>query len=255
VASAFTASRAAPAARSRQRVTLAAAVLDAIHADMPLSGDLLVMVNGMGGTPLLELYVLFNEVRQYLEGRGARVPGAWWGNYNHQPGDAGLLGDGVSADGHAHQVVGLPSGHACPAVGTLAHCFPVRRRNPWMLKSSGPGSSPWPGVIDEQRGPSDPADAAIGDADHGINLSRGVHGPCSVRWNRPRPPTPGGVLTVTGSTLISRSAAPPARCTGWPSAGRARRWARVTDVDLPGCAVALDAARGRCPAARGGPGG
>ena len=60
---------------------LTAAVLDAIDADMPLSGDLLVMVNGMGGTPLLELYVLFNEVRKYLEGHGARIARNLVGNY------------------------------------------------------------------------------------------------------------------------------------------------------------------------------
>jgi len=48
---------------------------------MPLSGDLLVMVNGMGGTPLLELYLLFNEVRQYLEGQGARIARNLVGNY------------------------------------------------------------------------------------------------------------------------------------------------------------------------------
>ena len=71
--------------RSRQPLgtarELAATALDAIHADMPLSGDLLVMVNGMGGTPLLELYVVFNEVRQYLEGLGARVARNLVGNY------------------------------------------------------------------------------------------------------------------------------------------------------------------------------
>src|SRR5438034_3047810 len=60
---------------------LAAAALDAIGADMPLSGDLLVMVNGMGGTPLLELYVLYNEVRQYVEGHGARIARNLVGNY------------------------------------------------------------------------------------------------------------------------------------------------------------------------------
>jgi len=60
---------------------LSAAALDAIHADLPLSGDLLVMVNGMGGTPLLELYVVFNEVRRYLEGKGARIARNLVGNY------------------------------------------------------------------------------------------------------------------------------------------------------------------------------
>lgn len=71
--------------RSRQPLgtarELAATALDAIHADMPLSGDLLVMVNGMGGTPQLELYVVFNEVRQYVEGLGARVARNLVGNY------------------------------------------------------------------------------------------------------------------------------------------------------------------------------
>jgi len=57
------------------------AALDAIHTDMPLSGDLLVMVNGMGGTPLLELYLVFNEVRRYLEGHGARIARNLVGNY------------------------------------------------------------------------------------------------------------------------------------------------------------------------------
>jgi phosphoenolpyruvate---glycerone phosphotransferase subunit DhaK len=60
---------------------LASAALDAIRADLPLSGDLLVMVNGMGGTPLLELYVVFNEVRRYLAGHGARIARNLVGNY------------------------------------------------------------------------------------------------------------------------------------------------------------------------------
>ena len=60
---------------------ITAAVLDAIAADLPLSGDLLVMVNGMGGTPLLELYVVYNEVAKYLAGRGARIARNLVGNY------------------------------------------------------------------------------------------------------------------------------------------------------------------------------
>ena len=60
---------------------LAAVALDAISADMPVSGDLLVMVNGMGGTPLIELYLMFNEVRRYLEGHGGRAARNLVGNY------------------------------------------------------------------------------------------------------------------------------------------------------------------------------
>ena len=61
--------------------SLAATALDAIRADLPLDGDLLVMVNGMGGTPLIELYVVFNEVRKYLEASGGRVARNLVGNY------------------------------------------------------------------------------------------------------------------------------------------------------------------------------
>ena len=39
------------------------------------------MVNGMGGTPLIELYLMFNEVRKYLEARGGRVARNLVGNY------------------------------------------------------------------------------------------------------------------------------------------------------------------------------
>jgi phosphoenolpyruvate---glycerone phosphotransferase subunit DhaK len=60
---------------------LAAAALDAIHADQPLTGDLLVMVNGMGGTPLIELYLVYNEVRKYVTGKGARIARNLVGNY------------------------------------------------------------------------------------------------------------------------------------------------------------------------------
>jgi dihydroxyacetone kinase-like protein len=60
---------------------LAAAVMDAIHADQPLAGDLLVMVNGMGGTPLLELYLVYNEVHKYVTGQGARITRNLVGNY------------------------------------------------------------------------------------------------------------------------------------------------------------------------------
>ncbi|MEV7970407.1 dihydroxyacetone kinase subunit DhaK [Sphaerisporangium sp. NPDC088356] len=68
----------APIAPARD---LARIAMDAIHADMPLSGDTLVMVNGMGGTPLIELYVVFAEVAAYLRERGAEPARTLVGNY------------------------------------------------------------------------------------------------------------------------------------------------------------------------------
>ena len=60
---------------------LAAVALDAVGADIRLDGDLLVMVNGMGGTPLLELYVVFNEVAAAIAARGGRIARNLVGNY------------------------------------------------------------------------------------------------------------------------------------------------------------------------------
>jgi dihydroxyacetone kinase-like protein len=68
----------APLATARD---ITAAALDAIDSDLPLTGDLLVMVNGMGGTPLIELYVVYNEVHRYLAGKGARITRNLVGNY------------------------------------------------------------------------------------------------------------------------------------------------------------------------------
>jgi dihydroxyacetone kinase-like protein len=60
---------------------LAAVALDAIGADIRLDGDLLVMVNGMGGTPLIELYVMYNEVASAIAARGGRITRNLVGNY------------------------------------------------------------------------------------------------------------------------------------------------------------------------------
>jgi phosphoenolpyruvate---glycerone phosphotransferase subunit DhaK len=68
----------APLSTAREITAIA---MDAIAADMTLAGDLLVMVNGMGGTPLIELYGVYNEVSQYLAGHGARIASNLVGNY------------------------------------------------------------------------------------------------------------------------------------------------------------------------------
>lgn len=68
----------APLAPARDIV---ASAMDAINADLPVAGDLLVMVNGMGGTPLIELYGAWHEVSGYLAARGGRAARCLVGNY------------------------------------------------------------------------------------------------------------------------------------------------------------------------------
>jgi dihydroxyacetone kinase-like protein len=60
-----------------------AEMMEKIVADLPLvSGDdVAVMINGMGATPLMELYIVFNEVEQYLNGRKLGVYRSYVGEY------------------------------------------------------------------------------------------------------------------------------------------------------------------------------
>lgn len=64
--------------RERVKIATAAEIVDAaltaIDADMPLAGsELLVLVNGMGGTPLIEQYVAYAAAAEWLAGHGATV--------------------------------------------------------------------------------------------------------------------------------------------------------------------------------------
>ena len=180
-----------PAARPGPRAGRLRA--DAILADLPFDGDLLAIVNGMGGTPLIELYLMFHEVR--IPGGPRRTrrqqPG---GQLHHQPGDAGLLGDGLPAYRDASPALGRTGGHARPAVGTLGPAIPTVYQGAimdaevfraWIVSAAG--------VIEANRDHLTQLDAAIGDADHGINLARGFTAVPARRYggsSRPRCPGP-----------------------------------------------------------------
>ncbi len=62
---------------------IAAMLLEPILADLPFrSGDGVVcFVNGLGGTPLIELYVMFNEVSKILSGHGVQIARSLVGSY------------------------------------------------------------------------------------------------------------------------------------------------------------------------------
>ncbi|WP_104100360.1 dihydroxyacetone kinase subunit DhaK [Cryobacterium sp. M96] len=72
----------------RRRVPLAGAaevarlLVEPILADLDFTGaPTIVMVNGLGGTPLIELYVMYAEVRKILEAAGITVARSLVGNY------------------------------------------------------------------------------------------------------------------------------------------------------------------------------
>jgi len=97
------------------------------------------------------------------------------------------------------------------------------------------------GVIEANRDHLTQLDAAIGDADHGINLARGFTAVLAALDAKPAA-TPGAVLTLTGSTLISKvgGASGPLYGMAFRRAGQALGAAE--DVDLAALAQALEAA-------------
>jgi dihydroxyacetone kinase-like protein len=73
--------------RFREKLGPASAIVDrlatAIVEDLPYeSGDkVLAFVNGMGGTPLIELYIVFRELNRFLGDRGITIERQLIGNY------------------------------------------------------------------------------------------------------------------------------------------------------------------------------
>ncbi len=73
----------------RRRVPLVPAddiadeMVSAIATDLraEVRGDALLFVNGFGGTPAMELYLMYNAARRFLEKRGARVIRSLVGDY------------------------------------------------------------------------------------------------------------------------------------------------------------------------------
>ena len=73
--------------RERMKVESAAKITarlaSAVVEDLPYNeGDeVLAFVNGMGGTPLIELYIVYNELNKFLQERGIKITRNLIGNY------------------------------------------------------------------------------------------------------------------------------------------------------------------------------
>ncbi|MEM6762757.1 MAG: dihydroxyacetone kinase subunit DhaK [Pseudomonadota bacterium] len=65
----------------READAIVGEMMDAIAADISPSGDVLVMVNGMGGTPLLELYLVFDAVARRCDDLNLTIARSMVGNY------------------------------------------------------------------------------------------------------------------------------------------------------------------------------
>ena len=100
-------------------------------------------------------------------------------------------------------------------------------------------------VIEANRDHLTQLDAAVGDADHGVNLARGftaVLRALDARNGAAVHMTPGRILTVTGATILSEvgGAAGPLYGMAFRCAGKSL--GKATHVDPPALAAALEAA-------------
>jgi dihydroxyacetone kinase-like protein len=103
----------------------------------------------------------------------------------------------------------------------------------WLAKAAA--------VVESQRDHLTQLDAAIGDADHGVNLARGF-GAILAALDGASTPTPGSVLTLAGSTLISTvgGASGPLYGMAFRQAGKAL--GSAPDADMDALSGALEAA-------------
>ncbi|HEY1627414.1 MAG TPA: dihydroxyacetone kinase subunit DhaL [Streptosporangiaceae bacterium] len=96
-------------------------------------------------------------------------------------------------------------------------------------------------VVETQRDHLTQLDAAIGDADHGTNLARGFTA-ARTALARADTPTPGSVLLLTGSTLISKVGGASGPLYGTAFRRAAKALGDEPQADLPALAQALEAA-------------
>lgn len=96
-------------------------------------------------------------------------------------------------------------------------------------------------IVDEQRDHLTQLDAAIGDADHGTNLARGF-GAVREALAKTETRTPGAVLRLTGTTLISTVGGASGPLYGTAFRRAAKSLGDAAEVGLPALAEALTAA-------------
>lgn len=70
--------------------------------------EVALMINGLGGTPLMELYILENDVCNYLEQLGVRVYRSYVGNYMTSIEMAGCSVSLLKLDGELKQLLDAP---------------------------------------------------------------------------------------------------------------------------------------------------
>ena len=191
----------------RRRIPLAPAreiaelLVTPVLDDLDFTGSdgVLAFLNGMGGTPLIELYLMYGEVARLLEKAGVTVQRSLVGSYITSLDMAGCSLTLLNLDAGTAPAVGRPRLDAGPALGQLTVTDPTdavdaEALTRWIRRFAE--------LVAEHRDELTALDAAIGDADHGTNMDRGMTAVVDALASDAPPAGPGALLKQAGMTLV-----------------------------------------------------
>ena len=109
--------------------TIADEMVGAIVKDLAPSpgAEALLLVNGFGGTPAMELYLMVNSALRVLRGKGVRVSRVSHRQLRNVARDGRLLDHGQPARRRAAEPMGRARAHGCAALGDLTSSKKIRK--------------------------------------------------------------------------------------------------------------------------------
>ena len=121
----------------------------------PTGTQVLPFVNGMGGTPQIELYLLYGEVERALRERRPRAGAQPGRQLHHVARDGRRVADAARARRRADRAVGCSGAHRRAALGGVTASD--HARPPWSSAPSPPGWRETAAVVRGGGRPPDPA--------------------------------------------------------------------------------------------------
>jgi len=96
---------------TRPAKEMADLMLDYVLPDLPFAAgdDLAVLISGLGATPIMELYILYDRLSEVLEGRGMKILHPFVGNYFTSLEMMGVTLTIMRLDGELARLVGAPA--------------------------------------------------------------------------------------------------------------------------------------------------
>lgn len=221
--------------RMRPAPELAGLMLDAVLEDLrPDAGArrVLLLVNGLGGTPISELYLLHGELDRQLRAAGLEPVRHLVGNFITALDQAGASITVLTLDDELIALWDAPVQTAALRWGAPVEPADSARRSASAARPSPrpshsvPASSATPAsepgdesglngeffrrwlagsadAIDAEASRLCDLDAALGDGDHGTNMRRGFAAVAQALTSADAPPSPGGLLMLAGQTLLN----------------------------------------------------